>query len=219
MKYIVFLSLIIRLVIDIDPLHSKSETYYYEESAGKESKKTISKIETENQLYLIQCEKLHGNSWIQCSHSYDFQQYDFLSNDKELKYTLLKKGNYLNIKGSSQGKEFSKKYKINLPWIQEFAFGLIPFVKSDEAQFKFYILNAKDFSLHKMVAKKAGQEMITLNDKTFSAQKIKVTLDGFRSIFWHGEIWFDSINHYLLIYKANEGPNTPTTTISFVSQK
>jgi hypothetical protein len=69
-----------------------------------------------------------------------------------------------------------------------------------------------------MVAKKLEKETLKIHDTTYQAILVEVTLQGFKSMFWKAQIWYDAKTYDLLQYKSNEGPNTPTTTVTLVSK-
>ena len=69
-----------------------------------------------------------------------------------------------------------------------------------------------------MIALKQGPDQINLNGKLFPAVKVKITLRGFRKMFWHADLWFEEGTGDLLKYEANEGPHTPTSTITLFSK-
>ena len=57
-------------------------------------------------------------------------------------------------------------------------------------------------------------------EKTFDARKLKITLTGFfKSMFWKAQLWYDIKTNVLVKYKANEGPDTPTTKVTIKSIK
>ena len=71
-----------------------------------------------------------------------------------------------------------------------------------------------------MQASKEGTERVKFNEKCGKREvlKVKISLTGFKKIFWKAELWFDQETGDLLKYRANEGPNTPTSTITLFSK-
>jgi hypothetical protein len=67
-----------------------------------------------------------------------------------------------------------------------------------------------------MIATKLDVEDLTINGKIYNAQKLKITLQGFKKRFWKAEVWYDTATHLMLRYKANEGPGTPITDTIFL---
>lgn len=104
-------------------------------------------------------------------------------------------------------------------WVQEFDFSFKPFILSETTEFKFSIVHPKKLNLHEMIATKQGFDQVEINEKVFKAQKVKVTLRGFKKMFWHADLWYEQGTGDLLMYKANEGPNTPTSVITLFAKQ
>ena len=104
-------------------------------------------------------------------------------------------------------------------WIQEFAFCFHDFIRSNDKSLKFQIINARDISLHQMVATKKDIETLTIGDNSYTALKVRVTLTGFKQMFWKAETWYDQKTGDLLKYMATEGPGTTLDTITMISKK
>lgn len=156
---------------------------------------------------------------IECTSDYIFQRFTDTLKDTSQKIEYIREKKQLEVTQEKEGKVRKKSYDLkNLPWVQDFGFGLQPFLSSSDGEYYFYIINPKDLTINEMVAKK--QEIATkkFGDQEFEAQKVKITLTGFYSRFWKAELWFDLKTHQLLMYKANEGPSTPTTTLTFKSK-
>ena len=130
-------------------------------------------------------------------------------------YSCKRTGGSLELVTKMGDREIVKNYNVGRSaWVQEFGFGLRPFMASGAGSLKFYIINPKDLSMHKLVAKKEGLESITIGDKAFKVEKVKITLTGLKSLFWTAYAWFDTESGNMIMYKGNRGPNTPTTTIT-----
>lgn len=142
------------------------------------------------------------------------KSYKFLSmkvEGKEKSYTMERDGRILLIKSNKE----TIKYNLGKGnWVQTFWFGLRPLVDSDDKSYQFSIINPDDFSLHKMVAIKDGTETINLKGKEYEALRIKISLKGFKGMFWSAKCWFDTKTHNFLKYIGNQGPNTPDTIIT-----
>lgn len=133
------------------------------------------------------------------------------SGDDEL--TIKRKGEELIAK---RGK-LEKRYNIgHRRWIQNFTFSFVPFLKSGADGTKFSVIRPKDLSHHTLLAKKRGIVDLELEGKTFKAIKIDLSLPGFIGVFWQAEAWFDPGTFFLLKYRGNSGPGTPTSTTTFV---
>lgn len=144
----------------------------------------------------------------------------YISQKNKDSFEFLQEGSVIRAKGTIQGESLSAEFKVSKknPWIQEFDFGLRPLLASSKTHLNFQLINPKNFKMHKMVANKERQETLKLGDSTYEATLVEITLQGFKSMFWKAQIWYDSKTHDLLQYKANEGPNTPVTTVTLISK-
>lgn len=134
---------------------------------------------------------------------------DFLSIEKV--------GPCLIVKSHQKGKDKILSHKIgDKPWLQEFNFGLQNFIKQKTKVLEFYIIYPKDLSMQEMVVTKEIVEEIEVAGKKQQAQKVKITLTGFKKQFWKAQAWFDLTTGLLVQYRANEGPRTPYTDIEML---
>ncbi len=173
-------------------------------------------VEQQEDKLVIQGESRDSTTLIHCSKEYHFENYVNSSKDETEKFTYKKDRDQLIVSSNRNGKIKEKSYDLkHTAWVQDFGFGLKPFLASSHDEFFFYIINPKDLKLNKMVATKEKIEPQKFGDKEYLTQKVKITLDGFYSRFWKAELWFDTKTNQLLRYKANEGPSTPTTIITF----
>ena len=59
-------------------------------------------------------------------------------------------------------------------------------------------------------------ETVEVAGTKYNAQKVKVTLTGFKKNFWKAQLWFDKESHLLIRYRANEAPGTPYTETTLI---
>lgn len=190
---------------------SNEKVLRYEKAIGKdvESISWTTKKEKAKTTTIIKGEK--GTTTIEYApdHSIINYSYNALSAPPPT-YTIERKDNVLISSTKGRNKNMVKEYKIGRrAWIQHFGSGLTPFVLSDKDEQEFMIFSPKRQSWHELVAKKKAVQKITVNGKKYEAQKVKVSLDGFFSMFWKAELWFDKTTGELLMETSNEGPKTP----------
>lgn len=194
------------------------QTMIYHEKTGDQTLKTVWTVKREKNELDIEAQNKNKTKIISASVPYKTISFKMVSHKNSNRYLFERKGSKLEASGKLQGKELSHTYDIGEKnWVQEFELGLGPFLKSSSKTFKFVILNPKNFKLHPMVATKLGEDEVTIDGKTHKSEKIKVTLQGLKSIFWKAQIWYNPETHDMLLYKANQGPHTPTTVISINS--
>lgn len=130
-------------------------------------------------------------------------------------YSIDLSNGILSVKGITEsGNRKTKTYNIGKePWVQQFWFGFLPFLQSNEKSFRFSIINPKSFERVRMIAYKEQIEPLSIEGKNCSALRVKITLQGFKSIFWSANAWYDPESYTFLKFEANTGPNTPIMTV------
>lgn len=101
--------------------------------------------------------------------------------------TVILKGSYKNLKID---KIFSLKTK---HWKQMFPLDLKEFIISDSSSTLFCGISTIQIATMQMgtlEAKKIGLEHLTINGKDMELLHVRVSLPGFKSVFWHGDYWF-----------------------------
>lgn len=196
------------------------ETIIYNKTTGDKNLKTVWTLKKEKDLLKVESQNTDKTMMMEATLPYKIKKFNMVSHKSSNRYVFTREGSKLLAEGKRKGKELKESYDIGSQnWVQEFELGLRPFLKSKKKTYKFVILNPKNFNLHQMVATKQGSDELSLDGKKFDTVKVKVTLAGFKSVFWKAQLWYDSKDHTMLLYKSNEGPHTPTTTISFVSKE
>lgn len=199
---------------------SSQMVYVYNKVVGNyQSQSTWTVREEENQLH-IEGKSLSGQTIIISSTDRHTKSFTYQSKNGRNDYKIYRDGPYLVAMGTIGGQPMQRSYNIrHRLWMQEFDFSLKPFILSQERAIKFYIIHPKKLSMHHMVAKKQRQEELLLNGTRHSTIKVKVSLTGFKGMFWSAKLWFDRNSGDLLKYVANEGPSTPTGVITLLSKK
>ena len=202
-----------------DVLTSTKTTLYAEETDGK-TIETISKETKKRQSIQVEEKNEKETVTFTCTTSYIIKQYSLENTSEDSNYSYSRTDGTIHCGGKVKGKTMEKTLQIGRnKWIQNFGYGLRPFMKSSAKKWYFSSINPNDFSLVSMVAIKENIEELTLDGTTYQAQKIKITLTGMKSMFWDAEIWFDTKTFISLKYVGNEGPSTPTTTITYKAKK
>ena len=204
------------ITIALSLLLSVPQISYNEEIKGNN---TLTEWFTEEKEESITLQGISSrtNFTLTCNSDYIMNQVTYLSKlaDTHEQYSCKRIGNTLHVKRLSDGKEVVKEYNIGkTAWIQEFNFGLRPFIKSGLSTYKFCIINPSDLTLNKMIAKKQQVKLLTVNNETYRVQKVKITLQGPRALFWTAYAWYDITTGNMIKYTGNKGPKTPTSTVT-----
>lgn len=194
-------------------------TYVYNKDVKGQESKTTWKLELKDDLLHIDGESLSGKTKIITNAERVTQSFTHQSKNGHDEYSIHREGPTLIARKNVNGKKTERRFQVgNDLWLQEFDFSFKPFIVSNFQDLRFSIIHPKKFDLHDMVAIKKGFEPLNLNGKLKETLRVKVTLTGFKKMFWHADLWFDPQAGDLLMYKANEGPNTPTSVITLFSK-
>ena len=197
-------------------------TYIYSVDVdGRESKTTwILEFQEKEDILHIAGESQSGKILIVTTPERVTQSFSHHHKHRSDQYSIHREGTYLIANREVGGKKTQKQFHIgNENWVQDFDFCFKPFIHSNFRDFKFSIVHPKKLSLHSMVATKQGIDQIKVHGKVYDALKVTVALTGFKKMFWHADLWFDAQAGDLLKYIANEGPNTPLSTITLFSKQ
>jgi hypothetical protein len=208
------------VVLILPSLSTTKEFLIYEKISGKGHSKSTYTVDKTDQNYLISIETKDQKTLLEALNPFKLKIYRYTSLKNGDNYEFRLEGDKLLANGIYKGEKMKEQFSIDkkTPWIQEFDFGLLPLLTSAKSSLNFQLINPKNFKIHKMVAKKQGIEKLRINEKTYDAQEIVVTLQGFKSMFWKAQVWYDVKTNDLLRYKSNEGPHTPTTTVTLISK-
>jgi hypothetical protein len=187
------------------------KSFVYNNKVNNQNTKSNIILSKKNENILISKSTDKDYTSLKYTKDYKLLNLSFKSENKTKTYEFINKNNLLLCSGVIDNKKINKSYKLsNKIWVQDFTFGLTPFLESNKKEFKFYMLNPDDFSKNNMIATKLDISNIKVGNKNYLAQKIKVTLRGFKSHFWKAEIYFDTKTFDLIKYTSDEGPGTST---------
>jgi len=206
--------------LGLEKLWEKKTTYIYSEVTGNKEVTTTWTVEKKGKVLVISGIDKNSKTYLTMDNNYQLQNYQFITTDGQSNYTITRKDSQLICSGTVKGQTMQRTQNIgNKNWIQQFGFGLRKFAMSKERNVTFISVNPKDFSTNTLIAKKNQITHLKIGNTLYHAEKMIITLTGFESLFWKAEIWFNPDDGTFLQYSGNEGPNTPTTTIRFESEK
>lgn len=198
---------------------SLKTTYTYAKEVEGRSSETTWTLEKNGEALHIQGEGSGGSTLIVTSPQMETQSFVYKSKNEENEYSIFRDGRYLVARLNQAGEKAQKEFNLgNRTWVQEFDFSFRPFILSTADTYKFCIVHPKKLSLHNMIAAKTHYETLSLGGKTYQTVRVKVTLTGFKKMFWKADLWFERQTGDLLKYVSNEGPNTPTSIITLLSK-
>ncbi len=196
-----------------------STSLIYEESIGEQKLKTTYHISEKDGKRIIESDDAKESYSMTFSTNYQIEKMVYSSKENDNQYQISLQNSVVFFEGKVDGKQRAKSFPLtNRPWMQNFIFGLLPFAASNQTSYSFFIINTKDLLAYQMRAKKMEMATITVQNQPYKAQRIEIRLAGFKGLFWKAELWFDTETHQMILYQTNEGPNTPMTTLEFVSK-
>lgn len=195
-------------------------TYIYQKDIEGRNTQTTWIVEEKDKNLHIQGTSGGGETLVITTPPLKTQSFSYQSKNNQNEYYIHRDGPYLLARRIDNGNVTQKEFNIGSDfWVQEFDFSMRPFILSTADSLKFYIVHPTKLSLHHMIATKADSlDHIDVNGQSFDAIKVKITLSGFKKMFWKAELWFDRNTGDLLKYMANEGPNTPMSVITLFSK-
>ena len=215
------MKLLVLFLVMISSAFAEATYIYSKDVDGRESKTTWTlEFQDKDDILHIVGESQSGKTLIVTSPERVTQSFSHHHKHRNDQYSIHRKGDYLIASREIGDEKTQKQFHIGKEsWVQEFDFCFKPFIHSSFRDFKFSIVHPKKLSLHSMIATKQGLDQIEVHGKVYDALKVKVTLTGFKKMFWHADLWFDPQAGDLLKYMANEGPNTPLSTITLFSKQ
>lgn len=108
------------------------------------------------------------------------------------------KGDFIELSGKFRGKELKREILLKGDkWIQILPFGLGK--TSDEEYFRIIAtVGPRAMYSGRMLSKNMGLEEITVNNKNYLANRLKLRLTGILSFLWSGEYWYKLEDNILI---------------------
>jgi len=209
-RILTFFLFFILVSFNVSSLFDSKSIKYTDDIKGKNSSFEVD-VKIKNKDIFVEKKTQDASATSIYSEKYLLKEYNYIS--KDLEYSMKIDKNKLICHGKNKGNPKSRWHLLkNDIWVQDFNFGFNNFLKSTKRKFEFVLINPNDFTLNEMVAVKEGKNLLKINTREIKTQKIKVTLRGFKSMFWKAEIWYDIVDQKLVKYISNEGPGTATIT-------
>jgi len=138
-----------------------------------------------------------------CNGGYETIEWFYTSGNKGTRLSGTRKNNLVEISGFAKGKPVRTSITLEEgSWYQfpEFAFSHM--LASNRESAVYYIFWPDKFIFYAMKAKRIGEEPVLYDGKTVDAIKVKVTLTGFKSIFWSSYYWFRKPDYLFVRYEG-----------------
>ncbi|MEM5948409.1 hypothetical protein WKV44_07610 [Spirochaetia bacterium 38H-sp] len=189
-----------------------SKTYVYKVENKKDNsiERTVYKVRNKNGHLIIELES-KDNTWTAIQDGMFTIAWDFNSDKAKIHLEADRKKKTLSSittdKGKNKTKEKNIDIKENIPFMNCFEFGFIPFIKNQKLdKMEFYVFRADTGELIKMVATKKDVEKINIMGKDILAIRVEITLAGWMGAFWNSTYWYDKDTGILVQFKGTLGP-------------
>jgi hypothetical protein len=124
-------------------------------------------------------------------------------------------GDLIRFSGTVKGKRVSREVKVDAePWYQIFGPIITELLPEEKQQRDFWVVNPDDLAPHKMTARRAGAERITLAGVLTPAVKIHFSPAGALAPFWGADFWYRPQDSTWLYSRLPENGGLTVTTIA-----
>jgi len=132
-------------------------------------------------------------------------------------------GEDIVLTGSFQGKKVDKKFgAAGPPWNQLFQMGLAPFALSGKNGVQFRSIGTQgpgELKIGKFSVTRRDDETIDLAGEMVPAVRLRISLSGLLSIFWHGDYWFRRSDGRFLRYRGKNRPGGPVAVSELAGEE
>ncbi len=123
------------------------------------------------------------------------------------------RGGEIVLTGSFKGKKVAKAFAAAGPsWNQLFQAGLGSFALSGGKNFQFRAIGTQgpgELKIGKFTVTRKDDERILLAGREIAAVRLRISLSGLLSIFWHGDYWYGSSDGRFLRYRGRNRSGGP----------
>ncbi len=142
---------------------------------------------------------------------------------RKMELAAVVQGEAIVLTGSFQGKKVAKKFSATgAPWNQLFQVGLGPFALSTGGSFQFRSIGTQgpgELKIGKFTVTRKAAETIDLAGMKVSAVRLRISLSGLLSVFWHGDYWFRSGDGRFLRYRGKNRSGGPVAVSELVGEE
>lgn len=142
---------------------------------------------------------------------------------RQMELNARRQGEAIDLSGTFRGKKVEKKFTANgPPWNQLFQMGLGALALASDKSFQFCSIGTQgpgEMKIGKFTVTRQGEEKISLSGAEIVAVRMRVSLSGLLSIFWHGDYWYRKSDGRFLRYRGKNRPGGPVAVSELVEEK
>ncbi len=131
-------------------------------------------------------------------------------------------GSDIVLVGSFQGKKVARKFPAaGAPWNQLFQVGLGPFALSARESFQFRSIGTQgpgELKIGKFSVTRKAAETIAISGMKHGTVRLRISLSGLLSVFWHGDYWYRATDGRFLRYRGKNRSGGPVAVSELVGE-
>jgi hypothetical protein len=137
-----------------------------------------------------------------------------LDTRKQIDLEAVRSGDMIRVKGSLGGRTVAREIKVDpAPWYQVFGPVIDQLLPGLQGQREFWVVNPDDMSAHKMMARRAGTERISVRGTAVETIKVHFSPSGALAPFWGADYWFSAADTVYVYSRLPEDGGLTVTTI------
>lgn len=220
------IKLILLLGLMVSGWTAAAEYLEYHEKTGEKTTVHAFIIEKDSGGYRIQLtstfpDKIY-NQVFYVDRSLKSTAWEFEDRQKNTKVSARLADDEVRFEGIHRGRKFSRGLKVRGDfWNQTFNLGLRDFVINGRKKMKFCAIGVSgpgEMKMGKFTVTREGTEKTMVNGEHVDSVRIKITLSGMLSMFWHGDYWYRKTDGRFLKYRGKNAPRQPVSESQLVQE-
>ncbi len=156
-----------------------------------------------------------------CDRQMHTLSWEYASIASDSRWRAVRTGHTIVLTGMHRGEEVNRTYRIDAaPWKQAFSIDFADFAAAG-GKHRFWSIGTSgpgEMKAAKFVARVHGMEKVRVAGQEVEALRLRVALQGVRSVFWHGDYWFRRGDWRYLLYRGKSGLFSGDTVKELVSE-
>jgi hypothetical protein len=123
-------------------------------------------------------------------------------------------GDTVRVAGTFKGRKVARDIRIDhAPWYQVFGPLIAELLPAGSAQREFWVVNAEDWSAHRMQVRRIGVERIPVGGVATDALKVHFSPAGALAPFWGADFWYRPSDSTWIFSKLPENGGLTVATL------
>jgi hypothetical protein len=146
--------------------------------------------------------------------------WSFSDPGRQMELAAVRRDGEIVLTGTFRGKKVAKAFSAEgPPWNQLFQVGLGPFALSGEKSTQFRSIGTQgpgELKIGKFTVTRRDDERVRLDGREIAAVRLRISLSGLLSVFWHGDYWYGSGDGRFLRYRGRNRAGAPVAVSELV---